>query len=201
MKKILFVAVAALAITFTSCGNKSQQTAADADTVAVEAVDLTEALQAAIENKDAASLQIAIEAAQAKLAELQAAGQLDAAKEALQSVQTWLNDNAESVKSVVGDNATINGLIEKVQSIPADAIDASTDFGVSASEAAANAANDAVNAAGEAVDAAGEAVENAAKAAKEGAENAVESAKEGAKQKAGEAIDNAANDAKKKLGL
>jgi len=201
MKKILFLAVAALAITFASCGNKAQQAATDADTAVVEAVDLTEALKTALESKDAASIQAAIEAAQAKLAELQAAGNLDAAKEALKSVQTWLTDNAEAVKSVVGDNATINGLLEKVQSIPADAIDASTDFGVSAKEAAANAATDAVNSAKDAANAAGEAVTNAADAATEAVSNAAENAKETAKEKAGAAIDNAADNAKKKLGL
>ena len=113
MKKVLFIAFIATAVCFASCGNKTQK-AAEADTVAVAEEDnFTTALKAALDNKDAASLQAAIEAAQVKIAELTKEGKLEEAKTALVSVQTWLKDNAETVKSVTGDNEAINTLIEK----------------------------------------------------------------------------------------
>ena len=64
----------------------------------------------------------AIEAAQAEIDKLQASGKLDQAKEALKSLQAWLTENAETVKSVVGDNAVVAGLLDKVSAINVDSI-------------------------------------------------------------------------------
>ncbi|MBQ7423341.1 MAG: hypothetical protein IJ549_00385 [Prevotella sp.] len=190
MKKVLFIALAVAAISFASCGNKTQQ-GTDADTAAVvEENDLTAALKAALENKDAASLQAAIEALQAKIAELTKEGKLDEAKEALTSVQTWLKENQETVKSVTGDNATLNTLVEKVQAIPTESVDAIKSFGTQTEEAAAAA-----------VENTKEAVNAKANEAVEKANEAVDNAKQQAKDKAKEEVNKAADKALNKLGL
>lgn len=197
MKKVLFIAFIVTAVCFASCGNKTQK-AADTDTVAVaEGDNFTTALKAALDNKDAASLQAAIEAAQVKIAELTKEGKLEEAKAALVGVQTWLKDNAETVKSVTGDNATINTLIEKVQAIPAESVDALKTFG----EQTENAANETANKANEMANKANEALDNAKQKVEEKANETVEKGKEKAKEKAKEEINKAADKALNKLGL
>ena len=124
MKKILVCALAAVALTLTGCtgcGNETKPAPTDGTEV-VEAPDFTSALKDALDKKDAASIQTAIEAAQAEIDKLQASGKLDQAKEALKSLQAWLTENAETVKSVVGDNAVVAGLLEKVSAINVDSL-------------------------------------------------------------------------------
>ena len=122
MKKILVCALAAVALTFTSCDQTKKAPAPTEGTEVVEAPDFTSALKDALDKKDAASIQTAIEAAQAEIDKLQASGKLDQAKEALKSLQAWLTENAETVKSVVGDNAAVAGLLDKVSAINVDSI-------------------------------------------------------------------------------
>ena len=122
MKKILVCALAAVALTLTSYDQTKKETPAVEGTEVVEAKDFTGALKDALEKKDAASIQTAIEAAQAEIDNLQASGKLDQAKEALKSLQAWLTENAETVKSVVGDNAVVAGLLDKVSALNLDSI-------------------------------------------------------------------------------
>jgi peptidoglycan hydrolase CwlO-like protein len=190
MKKVLFIAFIATAVCFASCGNKTQK-AAEADTVAVAEEDnFTTALKAALDNKDAASLQAAIEAAQVKIAELTKEGKLEEAKAALVSVQTWLKDNAETVKSVTGDNEAINTLIEKVQAIPAESVDAIQNLGAQTESTANDMANKA-----------NDALEKGKQKVEEKANEAVEKGKEKAREKAKEEVNKAADKALNKLGL
>lgn len=188
MKKVLFIAFIATAVCFASCGNKTQK-AAEADTVAVAEEDnFTTALKAALDNKDAASLQAAIEAAQVKIAELTKEGKLEEAKAALVSVQTWLKDNAETVKSVTGDNEAINTLIEKVQAIPAESVDAIQNLGAQTESTANDMANKA-----------NDALEKGKQKVEEKANEAVEKGKEKAREKAKEEVNKAADKALNKL--
>ena len=124
MKKILVCALAAVALTFTSCDQNKPKTepAATDSTEVVAAPNFTNALKDALDKKDAASIQTAIEAAQTEIDNLKASGKLDQAKEALKSLQAWLQENAETVKSVVGDNAVVAGLLDKVSAINVDSI-------------------------------------------------------------------------------
>lgn len=198
MKKIVFMMMAACAIGFTSCGNKTQQAPADevaADSVA--AFDLETAIGEAtaqlteqIEAKDANKLQQTIEAIQAKVAEILKQNP-DAAKEYVTKVQEFLKENAEQIKAFVGDNAAAQAAVNALTATPAETIVSGLMQAV-----------DGVQAAGEAAaDAAQDAAQDAVDAAKQAGQDAVDAAK----QKANDEIDKAANDAadkaKKALGL
>jgi len=195
MKKILLAVMAVAAISFTSCGNKTQAVAEEAvdsaaivDSLANEAADATiAALSEQIEAKDANKLQEVIETIKVKVAELLKTNP-EIAQEYVAKVQNFLKENADKVKAVIGDNAAaaaaiaaitdvepqsvVNGLLETVGQAATDAKDAAVD--------AANAQVD---------------------AAKAAVEEKANEAKDAAKEKANEAIDNAADGAKKALGL
>ena len=204
MKKILLSVMAVAAIGFTSCGNKTQQdeavdSVAIVDSIATGAAQETiDALSADIEAGDVSKLQATLESIKASVAQLLKENP-EVAKEYVAKVQTFLKENADKVKAVVGDSeaavaavaavtevdpeAVVNGLLEQVG-------DAATEV----KDAAVDAANQKVE---EAKDAANQKVEEA----KNAASQKVEDTKNAAKEKTNEAIDNAAASAKKKLGL
>jgi ElaB/YqjD/DUF883 family membrane-anchored ribosome-binding protein len=204
MKKILLSVMAVAAIGFTSCGNKTQQgeavdSVAIVDSIATGAAQETiDALSADIEAGDVSKLQATLESIKTSVAKLLKENP-DVAKEYVAKVQTFLKENADKVKAIVGDSeaaaaavsaitemdpdAVVNGLLEQVGNAASDVKDA-----------AAEAANEKLE---EAKDAANQKVEEAKNAANQKAEEA----KNAAKEKANEAIDNAAASAKKKLGL
>lgn len=197
MKKILLAVMAVAAIGFTSCGNKTQQ--ADAETAAVDSVAIVDsiaqgaaqetidALTADLEANDASKLQATLEGIKAKIAEI-VKNNPEVAKEYVVKVQTFLKENADKVKALVGDNAAVAAALSAVTDIePANVVNGLL-------EQVGDAATEAKDAA---VDAANQKVEEAKQAAEEKANEA----KDAAKQKANEAIDNAAASAKSKLGL
>ena len=197
MKKILLAVMAVAAIGFTSCGNKTQQ--ADAETAAVDSVAIVDsiaqgaaqetidALTADLEANDASKLQATLESIKVKIAEI-VKNNPEVAKEYVVKVQTFLKENADKVKALVGDNAAVAAALSAVTDIePANVVNGLL-------EQVGDAATEAKDAA---VDAANQKVEEAKQAAEEKANEA----KEAAKQKANEAIDNAAASAKSKLGL
>lgn len=198
MKKLMMIVMAAMAIGFASCGNKAQQAPADevvADSTAAFDVETaineaTAQLSEQIEAKDANKLQQVIEAIQAKEAEILKQNP-DAAKEYVTKVQDFLKENAEQIKSFVGENAAAQAAVNALTATPAETIVNGLMQAV-----------DGVKAAGEdAADAAQEVVEGAVDNAKQAGQDAVDAAK----QKANEEIDNAANkaadEAKKALGI
>ena len=200
------MAVAAAAFVFTSCGNNKAQApveeAVDSTEVALEEANTAadEVIATLTDATDANAIQTALETILAKNPEI--------AKEYLAKVQGFLKENADKIKAVVGGNAAVAGLIDTVNAIPSESVDALMNagdalkaFGIDAASFAGNA----VNAAGDAI---GNAVENAKDATVDAANNvkdaAVEKANDAvntAKEKTGEAIDKAAGDVKKKLGL
>ena len=204
MKKIFFAVMAVAAIGFTSCGNKTQQgeavdSVAIVDSIATGAAQVTiDALSADIEAGDVSKLQATLESIKTSVAQLLKENP-GVAKEYVAKVQTFLKENADKVKAIVGDSeaaaaavsaitemdpdAVVNGLLEQVGNAASDAKDA-----------AVEAANEKLE---EAADAANQKVEEA----KEAANQKAEEAKNAAKEKANEAIDNAAASAKKKLGI
>ena len=216
MKKVLFMALAAAAFTFTSCGNNKAQApveeAIDSTEVALEEANAAadEVIAQLADAQDANALQGILETVKAKVAEFISKNP-EIAKEYLAKVQGFLKDNADKIKAVVGENAAVAGLLNTVSAIPSESVDAL----VNAGDALKAIGIDAASLAGKAVDAAGDAVENVKDAAVEkaaGAVDAVKDAKDAAvdkaanavnegKEKASEAIDKAAADAKKKLGL
>uniref|UniRef100_A0AB33J543 Lipoprotein n=1 Tax=Prevotella sp. GTC17254 TaxID=3236794 RepID=A0AB33J543_9BACT len=197
MKKIFFAAVA-VALTMASCGNQtksasqlvdSDSIAAAVDTAAV-AANSAEAVVSLLNNqlteKNGTDLTKTLTSLQTKYAELVKGGKLEEGKKYAQVVKQFVEEHADQIKSVVGDNATVNTLISGIKSLPTDA---------------ATTANEAVNAAKTGAENAAKNVEAAKESAKKKANEVVESAKETAKQKAGEAASKAAGDAMKKLGL
>ena len=197
MKKILLAVMAIAAIGFTSCGNKTQQ--ADAETAAVDSVAIVDsiaqgaaqetidALSADLEANDVSKLQATLESIKVKIAEI-VKNNPEVAKEYVVKVQTFLKENADKVKALVGDNAAVAAALSAVTDIePASVVNGLL-------EQVGNAATEAKDAA---VDAANQKVEEAKQAAADKANEA----KEAAKEKANEAIDNAAASAKSKLGL
>lgn len=209
MKKVFFMALAAVGLMFASCTNKPAQAPVE------EAIDSTEvALQEAnaaadeviaqlSEATDATGIQSALEAVKAKVAEFIAKNP-EIAKEYLAKVQGFLKDNADKIKGLVAGNAAVAGLLDTVNAIPSDTVDAL----LGAGDALKGLGIDAASLAGKAVDAAGDAVEGAKDAAvdavndaKDAAVEKAADAVEGAKDKAGEAVDKAADGAKKALGI
>ena len=213
MKKFFLMAVAAAAFVFTSCGNNKAQApveeAVDSTEVALEEANTAadEVIATLTDATDANAIQTALETIKTKVTEFLAKNP-EIAKEYLAKVQGFLKENADKIKAVVGGNAAVAGLLDTVNAIPSESVDALMNagdalkaFGIDAASFAGNA----VNAAGDAI---GNAVENAKDATVDAANNvkdaAVEKANDAvntAKEKTGEAIDKAAGDVKKKLGL
>ena len=205
MKKILF-AVAAVAFTFASCGNKTQApveaavdstevVAQEANAAADEAVaNLTELLN----GKDVNKFQEALDAIKAKAAELVAVNP-EIAKEYVAKVQNFLKENADKVKAFVGDNAAVNAAVSALTAVSADEV--VSGFMSAVGDAATNAAEGAKEAVDGAVDNAKDAANKAVEDAKAVTEDKVKEAVKDAKEKGAVAIDDAAAAAKKKLGL
>ena len=125
---MMFVVMAALAIGFTSCGNKTQQPAAEVVEDTVQAVDVeaaftevTAQLSEQIEAKDANKLQEVLETVKTKIAEILKANP-EAAKEYVQKVQDFLKENAEKIKEFAGENAAVEAAVNALTSAPAESI-------------------------------------------------------------------------------
>ena len=177
--------MAVAAITLSSCGgNKAEATEDGADTLNVEApasMDEADAvaseLSAALESADAAQTTSVIAQAQEKIQALINEGNVEQAKVYAEKVQTFLNENAEKIKSVGVDVTPVTNLLQTVTNAAAGT--------VSAAEETANGAVEAAKAAGE------QKVEEA----KTKATDAVNAEVDKAQQKANEAVNNAATKA------
>ena len=193
MKKILLAVMAVAAIGFTSCGNKTQQgEATDSTAVAVNTADeeadgAVAMLAANLEAGDASKFQEALEAVKAKIAEFIKTDP-EAAKQYVARIQDFLKENADKIKSVVGDNATVAAAVSAITDVEPDKVVSGL------LEQVGDAATDAK-------DAAAEAVNEKVDEAKQAASDKANEVKDAAKEKASGAIDNAANAAKKGLGL
>lgn len=184
MKKIILAVMAVAAISFTSCGNKTQQAeAAAVDSTAIIQANVDQAVEATIEdlNEDLQEsnvneLQETLEQIKQKVAELIKSNP-EAAQEYIAKIQAFLKENADKVKGLVGDNAAVAAALSAIT----DAEPAAVVSGLlqSVGDAATEAKDAAVDAANEAKDAAVDA----------------------AKEKANEAVDAAANKTKEALGI
>ncbi len=211
MKKLFFVAIAAVGLCFASCKDKAttDQPAATQDSVEAVVEDPAADLQKALEANDSSAFQKIITAVTEKFESLKNldGDALNKAKEYIAKAQTFLSENAEKITAFVGGNSVITGLLDKVKAIPADALAIPT-AAEGAVEGAKDAAEGAVEGAKGAVEgaaaAAADKVEGAVDAAKEAGAKAVDAAKDaGAKaaEKVGEAVDKGVDAAKKALGI
>ena len=191
MKKLFFVAMAAVAMTFTACQDKpAPAPAPEEETPEVELVS-TDSIAAVIEAADSTQLSTLLTEAQSKIEELK---NIDPAKakEYLAAIQNLLKENAEKIKAFAGTGAVAT-LVDAVNNLPAIEV---PDVAAAAEEAVEN-AGDAVK---DAADGAVEDVKEATGDAAQAAADKVEEVKDAAADKAAEAVDNAADKLKGALG-
>jgi hypothetical protein len=162
-------------------------TAAAINTADEEADAAIAMLSANLEANDASKFQQALDAVKEKIAEF-IKSDPEAAKQYVAKVQGFLKENADKIKSAVGENATVAAAVAAITEVEPDAVVSGL------LEKVGDAATDAKDAA---VDAANEKIDEAKKAT----EDKANEVKDAAKKKANDAIDNAASDVKKGLGL
>lgn len=203
MKKAIILA-AALALTFSSCGNKTQNTAANADSAAVVANEeggaelsadnqttidnLTAELQKAIDAKDAKTTISVLANLQTIYKNLAEEGKLEEAKAYGSAIKKLVNDNAESLKTIASGNSTVESLVNGIVNLP-------TSAAATAEDAKAAITSDVVKLASPAI-AKGETVVETAKAAAEMVKNAPEAVKNAAMSAVNNAASTAENAAK-----
>lgn len=203
MKKA-FIFAAALALTFSSCGNKTQNTAANADSAAVVANEeggaelsadnqttidnLTAELQKAIDAKDAKTTISVLANLQTIYKNLAEEGKLEEAKAYGSAIKKLVSDNAESLKTIASGNSTVESLVNGIINLP-------TSAAATAEDAKAAITSDVVKLASPAI-AKGETVVETAKAAAEMVKNAPEAVKNAAKSAVNNAASTAENAAK-----
>ena len=180
MKKIFICAIAALSMTFVSCGNKTNENAAGADSAVVtdteamieEGATLVNDFKAKLDAKDTEGIKEVVAKAQEKIDELVKSGKVEEAKAYASKIQQFINENAETIKTVTSGNETVNNLVNTITSLP------SVD---------------------ELADKAKEAVKADAAQAEEAAKEAVENKKEEVKDETKQKINEKAEEGKKKL--
>ncbi len=212
MKKIFFVAMAACAMCFASCGGNKTDNNAQNDSVKVEETTAANvAAQSVFQKlKDAASdptkLQAAVGAAQVEIQKLLANGDGEAVKQYTQILQDLINGDTtvKEALSAVKDAAGKGNLLSAFNSVigaataegatAASFVEATKKAGTDAYTSVAEQATDVVNAATEAVEnapeAAKKAVENAAQDLQNQTQDAVQKKVDEGKAKANEAINN-----------
>ena len=150
MKKLFFVALAAVAMTFTACKNDKPATdqPQPQENTEVAEVNYTDSLNAALEAKDASKIEQFVNDIKEKVAGV------DAAKFApqLEAVQNWLKENTDKVKEVLGDK--FGAIVDPVANFDLKSIAGEATEGVE------NAVEDVKNAGEEVVEGAKSAVED-----------------------------------------
>lgn len=216
MKKT-FIFAFALVVALASCGNKAEQSAnsgsaeveATAETPDAEEVmeTVTSALAANVAQGDVEKVKATLTTIQIKYQDLVQSGKLEEAKKYAVEVQKYINDNAEQIKSMTGNNQAIATLIDGIKALPTDA-STTAEQAITAVQKSADAllkveagkVNDAVNAeVDKAKQKAADAVNAEVDKAKQKAADAVNAEVEKAKQKAGDAAKKAVGDAASKL--
>ena len=133
MKKLLLLSIAVLAM--ASCGNNNKpQTNADSTNIATTDSSLTDdidtgmgdSIQSAIKllsskinAKDSGQFQVALANIQQKIAEL-AKTDPEAAKKYIHSLQSWIKENSEKIKTVTNGNDIANAAINALVTTAAD---------------------------------------------------------------------------------
>lgn len=185
MKKLFVMALAALAIGFTSCSEGTQK----GDDVAA----MVENLKTQLEAGDAPALQSALQTAQEKIGEL-VAKDPETAKTYVAKVQEFLKANSEKVVALVGDNEMAKGIVTTLVNAPAEVVVSALAGGQSLADQAKVAAKLAADQVQQTADSAQSAI---SKAVEEKANEMVEDAK----QKVNEKINEGAEELLKGAGL
>ena len=192
MKKLFAMVMAVAAISFVSCGNKTEQgecedsCACKCDTCQCEPCECgqqkccgecpVQALAEKLEAGDAEGVTAAFAEAQSKIETLVKEGKIEEAQKVGFAIQEFIDTNKEKLANA---QITVDNLVSAIKGIPA-------------------AAESTVEAGAEAVKTDAEAVKDASKAAAEAAAN---QAVEAGKAEANKQIDKGVEAAKKKMGL
>lgn len=141
MRKIVFAVVAAIAISFASCGNKTQQavtpdSAANSPQALVELIDDDIAeISELVEKKDTAQLKTALNDMKGKLVQMIVKNP-DAVKQYVANLQQYLKENSENIKAVIGDNEALNATLNALSDADAAEVASKLSTVVSAISAA-----------------------------------------------------------------
>lgn len=186
MKKLFFALMAVVAISFASCSSNGNAGA-----------EVTEQLEQALNSGDANSFKDKLTVIVDKVKSLVTENP-EQAKEYLAKAQEFLKANAEKVTALVGNNATIAGLVNAVtEAKPDDVISGLFGSAVEKAQNAATDVQDAVqDAAQQQIDAVEGAVQEQVNAAQETVEGAVQEQVDQVKQKVNDGIDNIAGQIK-----
>ncbi|MBR6981440.1 MAG: hypothetical protein IKH88_16620 [Prevotella sp.] len=210
MKKLLFIAMAAVAVTFTSCKNDTPAptTGGEGEDTTATVVEYSPAdsLKAAFEANDSSAFNKFLSEAQNKINELKETDPATA-KKYLEAVQTFLKEKGDAIKTFVGTNTALATLIDNVNKLPEitvpDVVEGVKDAAENVKEDLKEGAEDLKEGAENLKDQAtekAEDVKNAVGDAAKDAQNKVEGAVDDAKAKTAEGIDKAANAAKSVIG-
>ena len=203
MKKLFFVAVAALTLGFASCSEKAEK--------ASEVAPFIEQLTSQLEAGNLDEMESTMDSAMAKVEEL-AAKDPEAAKTAFEEIQKFIKDSNEKLIAAGAEESALDELISTPADVIVNALTASQSI-LDNAEATADSAAQAVQnsleqAAQNQVTTVEDAVNEQVDAAKQKANDQVNEAKQKANdevnkaaQKANEEINKAAGDALKSLGL
>lgn len=219
MKKIFAIVAALAALTFTACGNKTQNTAecdstcnekCACDPCECDPCDCSEVtcckeegqfcakeFNEALETSDVTLIEKKFEDAKAYIASLIEQGKTEEAAKYAEQLKAFIAENKEKIDYAGGGNVALADLVESVAALPTNVADLATSLGVQAKDAAVETKDAVEGAAAAAVAAGQQKVEEGKAAAEQKANEAVETGK----QKAGQAIDDAANEVKRGLGL
>lgn len=225
MKKIFVLAIAACALTLSSCGNKTQKEApADSTNVETTTTDsaktsaaLSGETKTTVDNITAQLLNDVKSGNKTKvissLANLETiyknlvdAGKLDEAKSYGSAIQAFVNEHANEIKNVASGNTTIADLINGIANLPTTAEATADEAKKAVTSDVTSLASPVIAKGATAVATAKEAanlVENAPTTVKNAAQavanQAVESAKTEAENKANEAVNKASEKATKSV--
>ena len=121
MKKYLFIAMAAVAMTFTSCKNEPapQPAPGEGEEIEAEVVEYSPAdsLKAAFDANDSGKFNEFLTQAKAKIDELKDTDPATA-KKYLEAVQNFLKEKGDAIKTFVGTNTALATLIDNVNKLP-----------------------------------------------------------------------------------
>ena len=201
MKKFFAMAAIAAMCLIGCTGNK---VAEDLDFEKATPEAVVSALAEKLQAGDATTITAALETVQTQLSKLVDAGNVEKVTEYAAKIKTFIEENAEALKSFNIDVTPLTKVFDQVAALPGAAVDAAQGAAEDAVESAQDAVEGAVEGAvdaaqgavNDAVDAAKGAVNDAVDAGKKAANDAVDAGKaavDDAKAKTNEAIQNAAD--------
>ncbi|MGI6232175.1 MAG: hypothetical protein ACOYJF_04900 [Prevotella sp.] len=218
MKKIFLFATVVAAMTVASCGNKSQSAAPAADSVSADSVEqvdtaalssevktmmntLTGQLSEALKTKDPKALTTSLANLEVTYKTLVNSGQLEAAKSYGSAVKQFVNENAETIKTVASGNTTVASLVEGIKNLPTTAETTAEQAKAAVSSDAISLASAAIAKGADAkatVETATEALKNLPSNLTEAANTAANTAVENAKTQAENKVNEKVNSVKEK---